>query len=421
MSTIFHPVSGEKVLLVDLDSQSAFIEDRLYTPASWNKFYFDEEDHGSKTYGIEIELNVSGKDVLNRVEICKSLLKVLNRDGRHFHIMRDNSVRNGIELVSAPMSYKYFMNTFDAEEINDLFQSLKLTATIDTGLHIHVGERHTQRIRELYIQLISISYPMWVYLSDRRIKRLQERYVSTKYFAEKKELKNRFDATIKSLLYTGKSNIDYKGIEYYDYHYEDRYSGLNFTNQSTIEFRLFSGTNNVYDIQKYLTLVNATACLVDEISEKRVNDVYTLNKFVERTSSEELLQETIKYIKFINDTKNRDRIYYNEFMLVDSHWYRIPRAHAKRRDFAIEKNVYDEYIAIKKELHENHKYPNSMNLKYDINNVLSTNMYEVVREDDGIYLIKTKGETNMLRLDEEAKNEKYIFLRGVNSQLLINK
>ena len=97
------------------------------------------------------------------------------------------------------------------KEINDLFTDLNLTATIDTGLHIHVGMEHSRRMKELYLQLFSISYPLWVHLSDRRVLRLQERYVSTEYFYKKEEMARRYNQTLKSLLKHGNSLVNYKG------------------------------------------------------------------------------------------------------------------------------------------------------------------------------------------------------------------
>ena len=138
METFFHPVTGKVIRISELDDASAF----------------------SRTYGIEIELNTPTSNDQKRIATCKQLIQVLNRNGRHFHIMRDNSVRNGIEIVSAPMTFKYWINNFDVKEINDLFTDLNLTATIDTGLHIHVGMEHSRRMKELYLQLFSISYPL---------------------------------------------------------------------------------------------------------------------------------------------------------------------------------------------------------------------------------------------------------------------
>lgn len=424
MSNLYHPVTGEYIKLDELDNESAFIEDRLFKPEVWIQYYVDEEDQNNQTYGIEIELNTDTSCSEKRVDICKELLAVLNRDGKHFHIMRDNSVRNGIEIVSAPMTYKYWVNNFDVLEINELFEKLNLTATVDTGLHIHVGIQHTQRIRELFIQLFAISYPMWVYLSDRRVRRIQDRYVSTRYFFEKNEVKDRFIDTVSALNYTGKSLVDYYGISYYDYQFDDRYTGLNFYNEKTIEFRMFAGTNNFFDIFKYLALVNTISTLADDISHTRVNNVFNLDTFVERTQSELMLEETVRYIRFINDKLNKNRIYYNEFMYLDSHWYRVPLKNLKRKDFALEKSVYDEYLVLLKKFNESSKAPESLNYKHDIDNLLVNNLIEVVKdveEDDFISLINVRGNTDIMEVSLEESNRRYVFLRGINSSLILKK
>lgn len=418
METMYHPVNGKLISFDQLDDQSAFIEDRLFKPDEWKLFYADETDKNSRTYGIEIELNTPSNSSSKRIEICKQLLKVLNRSGRHFHIMRDNSVRNGIELVSAPMTYNYWINNFDVIEINDLFTSLNLSATIDTGLHIHVGMEHSRRVKELYLQLFSISYPLWVHLSDRRVLRIQERYVSTEYFYKKDEMNRRYDQTIKSLLKTGSSKVNYENVMYYDYNFDDRYTGLNFYNDNTIEFRMFAGTDNFFEIINYLTLVSVITNLADEISISRVNDVFTLDAFVERTGMQLMLADTVRYLRFVNSDANKKRIYYNEFMHLDSHWYQVPVNQVKRKDFMLDKNVYAEYQTLLHKLENNREFPESANLRSDINNLLLNNLKEVVRNNGTVDCIGLRESTYPKQYTRADIAGKYIFLRGVNSKLL---
>lgn len=417
MNKLYHPISSEIIDIDQLDDASAFIEDRLFKPVSWKTFYYDEDDKDNLTYGIEIELNTKSNKHADRISVCKQLLSVLNKGGRHFHIMRDNSVRNGIELVSAPMTYKYWIETFNVKEINDLFTNLGLSATIDTGLHIHVGMQHTRRLRELFVQLFAISYPLWIFLSDRRVLRLQERYVSTEYFYKKPELKTRFDKTIDSLIKYGHSKVNYRGMVYYDYPFDDRYTGLNFYNDETIEFRMFSGTDDFFDIIDYLTLVNVIAELAQEISITRVNDVYDLNTFVSRTGSELMLEKTVRHLRFVNAPENKKRIYYNEFLHLDSHWYQIPMKHVKRKDFAIDKNVYNEYLYLLSELNENIRHPESSNLGSDINKVLINNLMEVTKSNGNIYLVGLRTETYPHVIKKDELNN-FVFLRGVNSAFI---
>lgn len=423
---IYHPVTGEIIPLSSLEDKYAFIEDRLFKPKVWQKFFYDEYDQHNKTFGIEIELNTSNdvtKDPQSRIEISKQLLEVLNRDGKHFHIMRDNSVRNGLELVSAPMTYKYWTEKFNVKEINDLFKQLKLSATIDTGLHIHVGVTHTRRLREVYLQLFAISYPMWVYLSDRRFERLQELYVSTNYFVDKEELKSRYVATLKSLVKTGSSKVNYEGIGYYDYHIEDRYLGLNFFNEKTIEFRMFAGTNDFFDIFKYLTFVKIIVDMVDEISDSRVNDVFDLDTFVKKSQSELMLKETVRYLRFINSDENNTRVYYNHFMFLDSYWYRVSINNVKRKELALKKDVYDDYLKIIKEINPdnpNHNCAKTQNLKKDIELLLINEILEVVfTNEDTVFMVHVRGGTDDLILHKEQANKEYVFLRGISRSFII--
>ncbi len=426
MKYLYHPISGKKILASQLDGASAFIENRLFKPEKWQTFYYDENDKDNKTYGIEIELNTSIDaefDKSARIDICIELLKVLNRDGKHFHIMRDNSVRNGIELVSAPMTYKYWIETFNVKEVNDLFSKLQLSATIDTGLHIHVGEVHTKRSRELYIQLFAISYPMWIHLSDRRYERIQERYVSTSYFYKKAELATRFEATLKSLIETGNSKVNYYQVPYYDYQVGDRYLGLNFFNEKTIEFRMFVGTNNFFEIIRYLTFVDVISKLADEITVNRVNDVYDLETFVKRTQSELMLEETVRYLRFVNLEENYNRIYRNGFMFLDAYWYRVYIKHIKRKDLMLEKMIYEDYLALLKEKNkQDHDCLKTDNIRKDIDLLLKNNMFEVVEVlDDYIYCMAISGSTKRIKLKRSEVSQNFVFLRSISEAMIINK
>ncbi|NLC33914.1 MAG: hypothetical protein GX760_01455 [Erysipelothrix sp.] len=418
MSQMYHPISGKRIHISELDDASSFIDDRLYTPSIWGKFYTDEADQKNRTYGIEIELNTPTRSDRKRIAICKQVLQVLNRNGKHFHIMRDNSVRNGIEIVSEPMTYNYWMSRFDFNKINQLFTDLNLTATIDTGLHIHVGMEHSRRMKELYLQLFSVSYPLWVHLSDRRVLRLQERYVSTEFFYKKPEMKKRYEQTIKSLVKRGSSKVNYQGVVYYEYNFDDRYTGLNFYNEKTVEFRMFAGTDNFLEIMEYLTLVNLITVLADEISISRRNNVYNLDIFVRRTNTELMLEKAVKYLRFVNHHKNSNRIYYNEFMHLDSHWYQIPINQVKRKDFMLDKKIYKEYQMLLERLKANQQFPEAANIRSDINNLLLNNLSEVVRHNGKISAIGLRLSTYPQEYDRSEALKRYVFLRGVNSKLI---
>ena len=254
-------------------------------------------------------------------------------------------------------------------------------------------------------------------MSDRRVLRLQERYVSTEYFYKKPELKTRYDKTIHSLIKHGHSKVNYRDMIYYDYPFDDRYTGLNFYNDDTIEFRMFSGTDDFFDIVDYLTLVNVFSELAKEISVTRVNDVYDLDTFVKRTGSELILEKTVRHLRFVNAPENKKRIYFNEFLHLDSHWYQIPVKHVKRKDFAIEKNVYNEYLYLLSELNENIRHPESSNLGSDINKVLINNLMEVTKSNGNIYLVGLRTETYPHVIDK-ADLKNFVFLRGVNSAFI---
>ena len=196
--------------------------------------------------------------------------------------------------------------------------------------------------------------------------------------------RTRYKATIKSLINTGTSKVSYENLYYYDYDFLDRYLGLNFFNEQTIEFRMFAGTNNFMDIIKYLTFVDVIVKLAKEISETRVNDIFDLDTFTKRAGCELILEETVKYIRFVNLIENDHRIYKNYFMFLDAYWYRVSINNVDRREMALRKEDYAYYLSLIdkiKPTNPRHDCSKTLNFKKDIDRLLVNNLFEVVKVD----------------------------------------
>ena len=98
------------------------------------------------------------------------------------------------------MSLAYLKEHIDFKLFFDLVKKLNLLTTHDTGFHIHVNIKPTLRERNLILRLFSLSYPLWLMLSERKIIRLQNRYVSTEFFMMSDRIKRRHQTNLKNYL-----------------------------------------------------------------------------------------------------------------------------------------------------------------------------------------------------------------------------
>src|SRR5690554_760425 len=368
---IYHPMTGEKVNINTLTSSEIRSPNRLYKPTSWCPFYAENEDeNNTRLFGLEFEFNaLGGNHKIDFDTIGRTLLKALNHHGQHVHILEDHSVRNGIEVIFQPMSLAYLKEHIDFKLFFDLVKKLNLSTTHDTGFHIHVNIKPTLRERNLILRLFSLSYPLWLMLSERKIIRLQNRYVSTEFFMMSDKIRSRHRKNLIKVLETGTSHVSFGDLNFDNYNIQNRYDAINFTNPKTTEFRLFGGTDDFKHFTNVFNFVNQFINLIDEISETRVDDVFTLDTFVKRTQTEYLLKNTHKLLKKAEVLIRHNRLYYNNFYLLDTYWYESTFKHATLHDYIISKENYRDYRKMLKGLlgltsltqHQKHKIQEDIN------------------------------------------------------------
>lgn len=420
---IYHPMTGEKVNINTLTSSEIRSPNRLYKPTSWREFYAENEDeNNTRLLGLEFEFNALGGDRnIDFDTIGRTFLKALNHHGQHVHILEDHSVRNGIEVIFQPMSLAYLKDNIDFELFFDLVKKLNLSTTHDTGFHIHVNIKPTLRERNLILRLFSLSYPLWLMLSERKIIRLQNRYVSTEFFMMSDKIKRRHQKNLRRLLETQDSHVSFQDLYFDNYDIKNRYNAINFTNPRTTEFRLFGGTHDYSHFVRVIRFVHNFISLIDEISETRIDDVFSLHQFVKRTQTHHLQHETYKTLKKAEMLIRHNRIYYNHFYLLDTYWYESTFKYANLHDYIMSKKNYEDYQRMISSLNtlttltENQK----IRIKDDINDFLLGVTYEVIYNHkshlDVVPVIHSTAKTSLSKAIVERD---YVVLRCINRDLL---
>ncbi|MGX6978527.1 amidoligase family protein [Vagococcus elongatus] len=425
-SIIFHPISRKEIALKEISDHDVLIKDHIFRPKTWERLSLpNETKEDIRFFGLEFEFNIISTKKnkhLDNTAICRNILSLLNASGPHFHIMVDNSVRNGIEIVSNPMSIAYIRKMFNFPAITKELENLGLVASNDTGFHIHAGFNHTLRERNLILKLFSISYPLWLELSRRKIVRLQNRYVSTEFFMMNEKTQRRHEHNILSLMKTGNSFVDFNDLFFDNYEVKNRYNAINFLNPDTVEFRLLNGTVNPEIITESIDFITDFIALVDEISVTREDDIFHLHHFVERTNSSPLLNKTVKQIKKTYSLLEKNRLYYNYFYLLDCYWYESSLTFAEEGDYVITIKDYQHYLTLLKKitaLLQRGMVLEANPIKEQVNDFLLASITEVVLVEDFVLgVIPVIHNVSYTELSKEHFHKKYVLLKGVNKDLV---
>ena len=254
-----------------------YIHDYSYKPEP--VFYGDS----NRYFGVELEIDCGGHDDSH----AEKLADIANTsDTKRIYIKSDGSITDGMEIVTHPMTLEYHQNKMPWAEIMSKAISLGYRShkTNTCGLHIHVNRSSFGDTREEQEECISrvlfFVERFWQELLkfSRRSASQLARWAAR--YGIKEDPKATFDNAKKSN--TG------------------RYTCVNLTNYSTIEFRIFRGT------LKYNTLI-ATLQLVNricELSTKISDEEMTLLNWCDFVSEIEE-PELITYLK-------ERRLYVNE-------------------------------------------------------------------------------------------------------------
>lgn len=419
---IYHPMTGKKVDIYSLQSAELRSPNRLYKPDKWREFYAPHEDPSqTRLYGLEFEFNViDNHQEIDFDHIGFELLSLLNKHEQHAHILDDFSVRNGVEVIFQPMSKSYLEANIDFKAFFKLVKDLGLTSTHDTGFHIHVNLKPSLRERNLILRLFSISYPLWIYLSQRKIVRLQNRYVSTEFFMMQDKVRKRHEINLAKIQTEKTSHVSFQDLLFDNYDTNNRYNAINLCNPKTTEFRLFTGTVDHHNFCEILNFVCSFINLVDEIGQTRIDTVFTLDQFVSRTHCESLLKGVYQLINKSDQLLKHGKLYYNHFYLLDTYWYESTYNNAIAHDYIMKKDDYDYYLKLLKSLEDlNIKKHDIFDLKEGINDFLLGKTYQIIDIDnhkiEAVPVFYTT-ERKTLQKDEVLTN--WVILRCVNRDLI---
>ncbi|QSX04793.1 amidoligase family protein [Sedimentibacter sp. zth1] len=254
-------------------SEIYYYEDEPYCRSCYNKIDYYIKDYnykpepiffgdGNKYLGVELEIDEGGESEYN----AQLIQDIANNKDSHIYIKHDSSLDEGMEIVTHPMTLDYHKNNMPWKEVLEKAKDLDYSShyTETAGLHVHVNknffgssiEEQDERISRVLF-FVENNWDKIVCFSRRTEDNIRR-------WAYKYDIKS----NPKDVLDKAKRN-------------SSRYTCVNITNISTIEFRVFRGT------LKYNTLI-ATLQFVDEIcnvafsmSDKEIHNL-TWNKFINR-------------------------------------------------------------------------------------------------------------------------------------------
>lgn len=216
------------------ESSSGIINEYSYKP---KPIFYGE---GNRFYGVELEIDEGGKSKTN----AATLLGIGNGSSNHIYIKSDGSLNDGMEIVTHPMSLEYHQNEFPWQRIMAKADEMGYEShDCDTcGLHIHVNRNtfsnDSEEVDQCVGRVLFFVERFWdeLLVFSRRTEEQLARW------AARYGYKNSPNDLIKEVKAQNRN----------------RYTCVNITNYSTIEFRIFRGT------LKYSTFI-ATLQLVNEI------------------------------------------------------------------------------------------------------------------------------------------------------------
>ncbi len=227
--------------------------------------------NGPRYFGVELEMDGAGEDQDNAREI----LQQANRDADYAYIKHDGSLNEGLELVTHPMSLTYHTSHFPwAAVLESAVQLGYRSHQAGTcGLHIHVSRdafgATEEEADEAIARVLYFVEKHWNELL--RFSRRTQRQLD--HWAARYGYKDHPKELIKEVR---------KGCG-------NRYTCVNLTNASTIEFRIFRGTLKLNTLIATLQLVNKICDVAISFSDEQLKAM-SWSEFVLGVHEPELIQ-----------------------------------------------------------------------------------------------------------------------------------
>ena len=224
-------------------------------------FYSMPDENTNLYFGTEIEVGEGGESDMTASLIMRAFNPTnTDRDGFRLTASHDSSLRNGIEFVTAPMTFEYHKSL--RQQYAKIFHTLvtKGYRAHDTGycgLHVHFSRIYFGEDEETQNynidKLLMLVNKFWeeITIFSRRHPSSLDRYAK-KCDMDVEEYRERFNKS-----------------EEHDGHYY----AVNVSNVDTIEFRMFKGTLNVDTYMCTLELVNRLVHLAKEKTPYQISQL----------------------------------------------------------------------------------------------------------------------------------------------------
>ena len=240
--------------------------------------------HGPRFFGVELEIDEGGEDMQNATR----LLELANRPYEsRIYCKHDGSLHDGLEIVTHPMSLDYHLYQMPWEAICKEAVSLGYSShqARTCGLHVHVSRKafgETEAQQDLCIARILYFFEKhWEELLkfSRRTQRQLEQWAARYGFKEQPM-----------------EILDHAKKGYHG----GRYTCVNLTNPSTIEFRIFRGTLKYNTLIATLQLVNRICDMALCLSDDELKSV-SWTTFVSGCQNPELVQYLKERRLYVNE------------------------------------------------------------------------------------------------------------------------
>lgn len=195
--------------------------------------------------GIELEVDKrrGGNDIFG----CTKEVYSMSSNENHFYMKEDGSLSNGFEIVSHPMSLD-FHKKFNWKKVfmTCVLHGFNSHNTSSCGMHVHISRNYLSTLECVRLGMFVAFYKNKFEILSRR----EENYDYAKF------------------KYVGKGSFKHAGTSD-----DGRYEAINWTNLSTIEFRLFKGTLLHETFFATLELVHAVTHFVKTVNTNQIYGV----------------------------------------------------------------------------------------------------------------------------------------------------
>jgi len=249
-------------------------------------FFQLPEEETDLFFGIELEIDTEEGE-----EIPDKMVEELTRI-KEIYLKYDSSLSDeGVEIVTHPLSYKYFRKKFPLQEIcNISIENGYISHDTNTcGLHVHISKKHFGEYDSSndspeceanigkFILFFESHWQELIKFSRRSIRSLERwanRYNDVNIIEEKDE---------KKICQTAKC-------------FSGRYFAVNLKNEHTIEVRIFKGTLNPNTIIATIQLLQV---ILDFTKKNNLEKVRTINfkKLVSKSVNRRRYPELNNYCK----------------------------------------------------------------------------------------------------------------------------